>query len=90
MVKIPKETSPIDYRQAETSTLFFKSWFPDFVPKTIKIEKDNLYGYRAYQERIYNANYVADILGTSYEEQILIELQEFTLRAKFLLHEYSQ
>jgi len=34
VVKIPKETTPISWKQAQNSLRFFQDNFPDFIPET--------------------------------------------------------
>ncbi|MBP6981208.1 hypothetical protein KBB25_00315 [Candidatus Gracilibacteria bacterium] len=87
VLKIPKDTSPIGYTQAVKSQDFFDRFFPDFVPKTIVTTYLDT-RYRIHQERIYNTQYISDILGKPDEVEILCKLHTFLTRAQFILDYY--
>ncbi len=81
VVKIPKETTPISWKQAQNSLRFFQDNFPDFIPETYLEKGFQEIPYFVTQKRVNGILLAEHLALISLPPDIWAKLREFTERA---------
>jgi hypothetical protein len=81
VVKIPKKTTPITWRQAKNSLNFFEENFPEFIPETHLEKWWKEIPYFVTQKRVHGVLLAEHFALMSLSPDIWEKLREFTERA---------